>query len=91
MVGLARAITVLTEQESLIPPLDPLLNQLNPVHTFRPYFSKIYLFSHLSLVTPIDLFCPGSSTKFLMCSSTPTCSAHHTVLDLMATVTYYEE
>jgi len=43
----------------------PLLSQINSVHTFPPYFSKIHSSFHLYLILPSTLFPSGFPTKIL--------------------------
>jgi hypothetical protein len=59
-------------------PLDPILSQQLPVHTFTSYLGSILiLFSHLHLGLPSCLFRSDFPTKMLSFPSTSACYTSH--------------
>jgi hypothetical protein len=79
-----------------IPSQVPILSQMNPVHTFPPYFPNIHsnISSRLRLGLPRGLFPSGFLTKILyafiisiMCA---TCSTHPILLDLLIVIIFGE-
>jgi hypothetical protein len=64
----------------MIPPLDPILWQMNPVHTDQPYFTKI----HSNIILPAFPSC--FKPKYFMhfsCHLRVTCLTHPIFLDLI--------
>jgi hypothetical protein len=66
------------------PPLVPILSQMNPVHTFQPYFSETHFnISHVCLffhmVSSLHVFIPKFYTNFLIYRMRATDPAHLTL------------
>jgi len=79
------------------PPLVPILNQINPVQTFPPYFPKINsnINLHLRLGLPSGVFPSGFPTEilyaFLVYPKRATYPAHLILPDLITLTIFCEE